>query len=192
MSESLGKPSVSVIIPIFNGIEYVIDVFTTLNGQIYKDFEAIFVDDGSSDDTLNKIEKNIVKFKSINARVVQSSHKGLPATRNIGILNSVGNYLAFLDCDDSWEPNKLQSQIEYINKSDCVAVFSRVNLVTGDGSVAPSKHNLKQFVDAPLELITREFVIYGGGSNILCERKIIDQIGLFDETLAFAESAMRK
>lgn len=181
------SPFVSVIIPIFNGSQYVGNLFSTLTNQSFKDFEVIFIDDGSSDDTLQQIQKKIEEFKQLNVRAIRSSHKGLAATRNIGIRSSMGNYLTFLDCDDSWQDNKLKSQVEYIAKSDCVAVFSKINLVSVDGIISPSKHNEQNIAESPLDLITRKFIVYGGGSNIMCKREIFDEVGIFDETLRFAE-----
>ena len=181
------RPLVSVIIPIFNGSQYVGNLFSTLTNQIFTDFEVIFVDDGSSDDTFQQIQKKIKAFKQLNVRAFRSSHQGLAATRNIGIRRSMGNYLTFLDCDDSWQENKLKSQVEFIAKSDSVAVFSKISLVSVDGNISLSKCNKQRIAESPLDLITRKFIVYGGGSNIMCKREIFDEVGLFDETLKFAE-----
>ena len=181
------RPLVSVIIPIFNGSQYVRNVFSTLNNQIFMDFEVVIVDDGSNDDTFQQIQSEIMTFKNLNIRAIRSSHQGLAATRNIGIRNSVGNYLAFLDCDDSWQENKLKSQVEYMVQSECVAVFSKVTLVSADGSRSLSDSNKQSISESPLDLIKREFIVYGGSSNILCKREIFEKAGIFDETLEFVE-----
>jgi len=181
------RPLVSVIVPIFNGSRYVGNLFSTLAHQIFTDFEVIIVDDGSSDDTLQQIQKEIEAFKHLNVRLIPSPHQGLAATRNIGIRSSVGNYLTFLDCDDSWRDNKLKSQVEFIAKSECVAVFSKVNLLSIDGLISLSQYNNQRITDSPLDLITRKFIVYGGGSNIMCKREIFNEVGFFDEALKFAE-----
>lgn len=181
------KPLVSVIIPIFNGSQYVENLFLSLTQQIFTDFEVIFVDDGSSDDTFQQIQKEIKACKRLNVRVIRSSHQGLAATRNIGIRSSMGNYLTFLDCDDSWQDNKLKTQVEFIDQSNCVAVFSKVRLVSVDGITSLSECNKQIIAESPLDLITRRFIVYGGGSNIMCKREIFDEVGVFDETLRFAE-----
>ena len=181
------KPLVSVIIPIFNGSQYVENLFSTLAQQIFKDFEVVIVDDGSSDDTFRQIQTATKVFKQLNVRGIRSNHQGLAATRNIGIRSSVGNYLAFLDCDDSWQDNKLKSQVEFIIQSKCIAVFSKVRLVSVDGSISLSEFNDQTTAVSPLDLITREFIVYGGSSNIMCNREVFNDVGTFDETLKFAE-----
>lgn len=181
------KPLVSVIIPIFNGGQYVGNLFSTLTNQIFTDFEVIFVDDGSTDDTFQQIKKKIKAFNQLNVRAFRSSHKGLAAARNIGIRSSIGKYLTFLDCDDYWQESKLKSQVEFIDKSDSVAVFSKISLVSVDGNISLSKCNKQRTTESPLDLITRKFIVYGGGSNIMCKREIFDEVGIFDETLKFAE-----
>ena len=189
-SESFSRPKsplVSVIIPIFNGSQYVGNLFSSLTQQIFTDFEVIFIDDGSSDDTFQQIQKEIQACKQLNVRVIRSSHQGLAATRNIGIRSSMGSYLTFLDCDDSWQNNKLKSQVEFISQSNCVAVFSKVRLVSVDGIISLSEFNKQTIAMSPLDLITRKFIVYGGGSNIMCKREIFDEVGVFDETLKFAE-----
>lgn len=181
------KPLVSVIVPIFNGSQYVENLFLTLTQQIFKDFEVIIVDDGSSDDTFQQIQKEIRACKKLNVRVIRSSHRGLAATRNIGIRSSMGEYLTFLDCDDSWQDNKLKKQVEFIAQFECAAVFSKIRLVSVDGNISLSECNEQIIAESPLDLITRRFIVYGGGSNILCRREIFDEVGIFDETLRFAE-----
>ncbi len=181
------KPLISVIIPIFNGSQYVENLFSTLAQQVFKDFEVVIVDDGSSDDTYQQIQTATKVFKQLNVRAIRSYHQGLAATRNIGIRSSVGNYLAFLDCDDAWQENKLKSQVEFIIHSKCVAVFSKVRLVSVDGNISLSEFNEQVTAVSPLDLITREFIVYGGSSNIMCKREIFNDVGIFDETLKFAE-----
>ncbi len=185
--DGLNKPLVSVVIPIFNGRQYVETLFSTLNNQTFTDFEVVIVDDGSSDDTLQQIKKATKTFNKLNVRAIPSSHQGLAATRNTGIRHSRGRYLAFLDCDDSWQDDKLKSQVDYLERTECVAVFSKVSLVSIDGLASLSKSNLKSFAESPVELIARDFVVYGGGSNVMCRRQIFDVVGGFDETLDFAE-----
>ena len=113
------SPNVSVIIPTFNRFKFVLNAIESVKNQTYKDFEIIVVNDGSSDInyynhtwgndiTIIHLPENTRKmFKFASANYV----------RNIGIQNSSGKYIAFLDDDDIWLPKKLELQInkEYLS-----------------------------------------------------------------------------
>jgi glycosyltransferase involved in cell wall biosynthesis len=97
---------VSVIIPTYNGAHYLSHAIESVLSQTMKDLQVIIADDGSTDDTALVAEsyKNQVEYTKIN-------HAGLPAvTRNAGLKLAHGEYIAFLDADDSWLPEKTEKQ----------------------------------------------------------------------------------
>lgn len=106
----------SVIIPTYNRAESLINSLTSLADQTYKNFEVIICDDGSTDNT----EQVVSQFSSnLNIIYFRNENWGGPAKpRNIGINESRGNWICFLDSDDWWYPNKLNECAKYIEKYD--------------------------------------------------------------------------
>ena len=109
---------VSVIIPYFRKKDTILVSVNSVLEQTYKNFEIIIVYDDENKNDLNFIKD----FKKIDPRisVVQNKeNKGAGKSRNIGIVNSKGKFIAFLDADDTWESNKLSKQIEFMKLRNC-------------------------------------------------------------------------
>ena len=96
------EPKVSVVIPTFNCGEFIGEAIESVLSQTYPPFEVIVVDDGSTDDT-----QSIVGKYGDGVRYTRHPNRGSSCARNIGIGFAKGDYLAFLDADDRWEPRKL-------------------------------------------------------------------------------------
>ena len=112
------KPTVSVIIPVYNAQDYIDLTITSVIEQSYTDWELIIVDDGSTDGSSNII-KNFVNIDNRIRTVRLDKSTGGPAyPRNVGMKEANGDYLAFLDADDIWDKDKLKLQIDYITKSE--------------------------------------------------------------------------
>ena len=105
-------PTVSVIIPTYNCGHLVAEAVDSVRAQTYRDFEVIVVDDGSTDDTWPTIEKLAASWGKI--RAIHSEHAGLAAARNRAIARMRGEWIALLDADDLWEPQKLQRCMDYL------------------------------------------------------------------------------
>jgi len=99
-------PEVSVIIPTYNRAGMLGDAVGSVLGQTFRDYELIVVDDGSSDDTPRLLASWADKITALRTR-----RQGVAAARNYGVSNSAGRYLAFLDSDDLWLPEKLECQL---------------------------------------------------------------------------------
>ena len=92
---------ISVIIPVYNRLEYIDEAIESILAQTHEDYEIVVVDDGSTVDISSVLTPYMAKIK-----YVTQAHKGLSAARNTGIDNSKGEYLAFLDDDDLVIPNQ--------------------------------------------------------------------------------------
>lgn len=106
-------PLISIVIPFYSNIAWLIEAVQSVLAQTYKNYEIIIINDGSSEDTSMFLEK-------YNDRIiyVQKENAGPASARNLGIKIATGEYVAFLDSDDIWLPNKLQIQIsEMLDKS---------------------------------------------------------------------------
>ncbi|MGP0073682.1 MAG: glycosyltransferase family 2 protein [Bryobacteraceae bacterium] len=101
------RPSVSVIIPIYNSAKYLREAIASVLAQRHSPLEVLVVDDGSSDNG-----PELASSYGLQVRVIAIPHRGHPAARNAGIAASTGDFLAFLDADDLWTAHKLDLQLE--------------------------------------------------------------------------------
>ena len=104
---------ISIIIPTYNSELYIKEAIDSVINQTYKDKEIIVIDDGSTDNTKKILQPYIKKNKII---YIKQKNAGQAAARNTGIKKSKGEFLAFLDSDDIWLKNKLETQIKLFNK----------------------------------------------------------------------------
>lgn len=116
------NPSVSVVMPNYNGAEWISQAIGSVVNQTYKNWHLIVVDDGSTDDSREILSEWGKKFKF--RRINIEENTGSPvAPRNTGIDLSKGDYIAFLDSDDSWLPDKLEKQVRYVEASKGVFCY---------------------------------------------------------------------
>lgn len=113
---------VSVIIPVFNVEKFIAATIQSVLEQTYQNFELLIIDDGSPDRSVEICQQ----FKDSRIKIISQKNRGLAGARNTGIRHSEGEYLAFLDGDDIWLPEKLEKHIEHLENSPAVGVsFSR-------------------------------------------------------------------
>jgi glycosyltransferase involved in cell wall biosynthesis len=175
------SPSVSVVIPVFNRQEAVRRAIASVLTQTYQDFEIIVVDDASTDQTVSVIA-SIADPRIVLIRHVR--RLGGSATRNSGITASRGSYVAFLDSDDEWMPDKLNRQIELFKRSNEVGfVYAGYEIRLPDGDVM--SHIPRVCTDLPGKLLIDNVV--GGASVGMVRREVFERVGLFDETLRCAQ-----
>lgn len=101
---------VSVIIPVYNREEMVLNAVTSVLSQDFKDLECIVLDDGSTDSSLQTVNS----IQDSRLRVFSSENRGVSAARNMAISKAQGDYIALLDSDDVWLPQKLEVQLNYM------------------------------------------------------------------------------
>lgn len=178
-------PEVSVIIPTFNYGRFLEQAIQSVLGQTFQDFELIVVDDGSTDDT----REVLARFESDRrVRCLFQANRGDAAARNTGILNAGGRYVAFLDSDDYWMPEKLERQLG-IMRSDptACAVHSAVYIDHVDGAQRQvSRHILRRRPlreNSVYEQLLYEQVITGSNSSVLLTRGVLNEVRLYDEGL---------
>lgn len=106
---------VSVVIPSYNCVKYLPSAIDSVLEQTYKDFEIVVIDDGSTDNTREVVEKYTRKY-SEKVKYFYQSNKGPGSTRNRGIREAKGNYIAFLDSDDYFLPEFLEKCLVYLKK----------------------------------------------------------------------------
>lgn len=114
---------VSVIVPVYNAEMFLRETIETILNQTYKKYELILVDDCSTDNSVNIINKYKEKDKRIKL-IKNQKNSGAAVTRNNGIKKAVGQYISFIDADDKWEPTKLERQIKFMKENNCEFSFT--------------------------------------------------------------------
>ncbi len=170
---------VSVIIPTYNRAQYIAQAVDSVLAQSYKDYEIVIVDDGSTDNTREVIEG----YSTV--RYIAQSNRGEAGARNTGIRNTTGEYLAFLDADDTFLPAMLETQVALLESDPDVAVaYSDVNLSDERGqvrgrlsSVIPGGKVSGHVFEA---LVRGNFLTV---NSVLVRRAVLKRVGLFEETI---------
>ena len=167
---------VSVVIPAYNYGHLVIGAVKSALAQTYRRIEIIVVDDGSTDDTAEKLAPYRDRI-----RYVYQENRGLSAARNAGIRLARGEWVALLDADDVWHPRKTEVQLNVIAGRDDVA------LVGSPKHYTPMPEDLPDPVVRPLGV--RQFLLSApiGPSSALVRRTCFDEVGYFDEALGSIE-----
>lgn len=122
----MNSPLVSVITAAYNVSGYIAEAIISVKKQTYENWEMLIVDDNSTDDTFDIAQRFSSEDKRIRVFKLES-HSGLPAApRNFGIKNSRGEYIAFLDADDIWLPEKLEKQVKVLEEDrDAFLIYSK-------------------------------------------------------------------
>lgn len=113
---------VSILIPVYNAASHLASCWATLEAQTHTDFEAVFVNDGSTDATEQMLQDKVTREPRF--RVISQSNQGVSAARNAGIAVAQGDYIAFMDVDDTLAPDFLEQLLSAAKNYDCEVVFS--------------------------------------------------------------------
>ena len=126
-------PRVSVIIPAYNCQDLVGEAVASVREQTYRDFEAIVVDDGSTDETWDVIQRLGRDWPDL--RTMRIEHAGLAAARNAAIAEIKGDWIALLDADDLWLPDKLERCMAFLDeRPDLSIVYTPMTPIRMDGT----------------------------------------------------------
>jgi glycosyltransferase involved in cell wall biosynthesis len=187
---SASSSLVSVVIPGYNCGPFIGAALDSVFRQSYRPIEVIVVDDGSSDSTADVIHS----YREVH--YLRQSNRGPSAARNTGIGAAEGTYVAFLDADDLWMPEKLAEQVALLEaQPDAVLAFANMRLVSQESGHEPSmfeKYNLNAsffghehlVVKAPAKLVWSNFI---PTSTVIAKRQAVIDAGGFDEAFCKAE-----
>ena len=110
--------TISVIIPMFNAENTIIAALDSIKNQTYKcEYEIIIVNDGSKDASKTIVENYILKNPQMNIMLVDQANGGVSKARNEGLRRAEGDYIALLDSDDEWLPEKIEKQMSIFEKN---------------------------------------------------------------------------
>ncbi len=174
-------PLVSVVIPAFNNGKYIEDTISSVLKQTYANYEIIVIDDSSTDDTYQIVEQLSKLYAKIN--IYRIEHTGRPSVpRNFGIKKASGSLIAFLDGDDLWTPDKLETQVKYILKNPDVAFLYSMSVTMGVSIFSPKYEVLPLLNKAAKsynDLITKGNSVTC--STVLAKKIALEEVNGFDE-----------
>jgi len=188
------NPLVSVIMPAFNAENFIDESLRSIFAQTFENYEIIVVDDGSTDRT-----PEILKRYERKVRYIRIANQGPSHARNTGIRAARGRYVAFLDADDLWTPDKLALQIGFLeNRPHVDLVFADMLKFNGDRIVMPSyfkslkdsvirrkiRTESEGLVDATVMLLQCNVIPTG---TVVLRKTALQQSGLFDEKISNVE-----
>ena len=173
---------VAVVIPCYNSALCLARAIESVFAQTYRDYRIYVIDDGSTDGT-----EEVLRSYDKRAVCVRQPHAGQGAARNHGIRLSNSAYVAFLDADDEWLPNKLERSIEILQQDPSVGLVYSDCLTSGTGPFAGS-----HFARIGTPASGRVFVQLLDNCNVftptvVVRRKCLEDVGAFSESLAVGE-----
>ena len=176
-------PMVSVIVPVYRSERYVVETLRSALRQTHRDLEVVVVDDGSPDASIalcKEIDDGRVRF-------LHQANTGLSAARNAGIRQARGRYIAFLDSDDRWAPDKLERHLQHLeSQPDLGMSYGYSSLIDEKGRALGLYQMMGRSDTTAIQCFECNPV--GNGSNAVLRREVFADLGSgFDETLPQAE-----
>jgi len=156
--------------------------------QDYSNFEVLIIDDGSKDKTSAFVKRIIDKNKNKSLRYYFQDNNGQSSARNLGILHSKGNYIAFLDSDDYMTPNSLQVRMDMVKSKPSIDILHSDAFLNIDGNIL--KQTYKELYGAKIEtkiiknLLKQNFLI---NSTVIVKKEVLLEVGMYDPLIFSAE-----
>lgn len=174
--------TVDIIIPTYNGMPWLASTLESVLAQSYEDIKVYIIDDGSSDGTADYV-------RSINdSRIayLRKPNGGVSSARNFGIRHSSSPFIAFLDADDIWIPQKIEKQMKIMNTNPKVGLVYGHHYLIDEKDVVLSNLRINKRGNIFTDLCDGN-CIAGSASMALIRRNVVEELGVFDETLINGE-----
>lgn len=162
------KPTISVILSTYNRAKYLNDCINSVLQQTFQDFELIVVDDGSQDHTFEVVNAYLQEFNHI--RYLKHQNRKAAYARNAGIQASFGNYITFIDSDDTYKPNHLESRLEFMEANP------EIDLIVG-GFEIEEEFSVPDYFQPGQTINIRECVV---GGTFFCKRHVFFELKGFN------------
>ncbi|TLX73217.1 glycosyltransferase [Labilibacter sediminis] len=174
--------NISVIIPNYNNAAYLTQCIESVFQQSHQPIECLVIDDGSTDNSINVLQTLKEKFN--NLHLYSQENAGPSVARNSGIKKAKGNYIALLDSDDYWSPDKLWNQVQLIECGDEV-ISSHCDYINSKGQISKEKKYILPPYH-PFDFLAKNALI-GSCSSILFPKNIVNNVGYYNTDLKSAE-----
>jgi len=165
---------VSIITPCYNCASYIADTIQSVLRQTYQDWEMIIIDDCSTDESVERIRPFLSDTRI--KLLVNSRNQGAALTRNHALREARGRWMAFLDADDQWMPEKLQSQLDFMNEQGYAFTYTQYTETNEFG------HNLGTCVSGPEHIGPNGMLRYcwPGCLTVMYDRKVVGMLQIPD------------
>lgn len=177
---------ISVIIPLYNAENTIEKALVSIKNQTFpmENMEVLVINDGSTDNSREVVERFIKENPNVKISIVNQENRGVSTTRNVGLKMAKGEYVALLDADDEWLPEKIEKQFFYLQHKDIDFISS---LMKNYKLLPPYRVG----TDNLAEVTFRKLLIRNGipTPTVLFKRQILEDIGYFDEKQNYAEDA---
>ena len=182
MEEPLKVKEITVVIPMYNAENTIERALSSVVNQSQGNFlvEIIVVNDGSKDRSREVVENFIIQHKDFKINLINQSNAGVSKARNTGLRGAMGDYIALLDSDDAWLPEKLAVQIDCLEKNRSIDFLG----ASFDGL------GIRNKLDGELSKISFKdllFKNYFQPSTIIFKKEVLSKIGYFEENQRYAE-----
>jgi glycosyltransferase involved in cell wall biosynthesis len=184
-------PTISVIMPVLNGERYIAEAIDSICRQTYSDYELLVIDDGSSDRTPEIVSGYAARMDL--KYLPHEKNQGITRSVNDGLRRASGKFIAFLDHDDLWLPDFLQTQVTYLSEHPEVGlVHADFQTIDGAGQVIEHSVAKERNRTRPSGLVFRELFMESMicGNSVLVRKECFDRLGLWDESLRWADYHM--
>jgi glycosyltransferase involved in cell wall biosynthesis len=170
--------TVSIITPIYNGEKYLENYVENILKMTYKEVEFVFIDNNSTDNSVSKLN-TLLEPTNLHYIILTETQQGAGYARNTGIKIAKGEYLVFLDCDDTIDPQKIEYDLKIIHQNDVDFVFCRAIRTYEDGRQLKHPINgIKEGINNPPDLglvwLTSYFHLQGTGSMFVKKQVVLD------------------
>ena len=174
------NPKVSVVIPVYNGSDFMREAIDSALNQTYRNIEVIVVNDGSSDNS-----EEIAKSYGNKIIYFYKENGGVASALNLGIKKMTGEYFSWLSCDDVYFPEKINEQINCIKYNrDVLVVYSNVEYIDENSNpISKTSHEKVHSIEKLNDGLYPVLKGLANGCSIMISKKCFDSIGMFDETL---------
>jgi glycosyltransferase involved in cell wall biosynthesis len=184
-------PKVSVIMAVLNGERFIDEAIQSIVNQTYPHIELVVVDDGSTDGTRSRVDayRDCIEIRYVR----HDAPRGIAASMNDGVRNATGDFIAFLDHDDSWFLEFLETQVDHLlQHPDVGMVHADFQTIDMEGrvieeSVAARRGRKRPSGEVFPQLFMDSFIV---GNSVLIRRECFTKLGLFDESLRWGDYLM--
>lgn len=178
-------PVVSIIMCAYNAGRYIEEAIDSVQAQTFENWELIVVDDGSVDDTAQKVK---AKMQDQRIRYIYQKNAKQGKARNNGIAHARAEWISIIDADDRWMPKKLELQLSVAKETNADVLCSRANLINAEGNYVGDNqlHTLQTGWLKPQQALLngRNDIIF---STVLIKKTVLNAVGGFNETPGMAE-----
>lgn len=173
--KEINKERISVIVPVYNVEKYIVETIKCVQAQTYPEWELLLVEDRSTDGTLSVLQEYLEKCKDGRIRLLsQPVNQGAAKARNRGVSEATGRYIAYLDADDLWVPDKLEKELAFLKQKQAKFVFTGYEFADEQG------RGLGKIVKVPERLGYKEAL---KNTTIFTSTVMLDALGIKKELL---------